>query len=258
MARKKRNRKKREKKPGLSKEFRKELGLRKKRKKYPVDPPLLELPKTKEYMEAEKEQIIEDIFEGSLKKFTRKYYRVSENNLMTFSKVVPRLQRKRSSKRAIRWLFKKVYWPRHRQEIINILLTLDKYYDVEFSRPNMEVAFEIWELFSGDEFFKYFTMRYSKVMNKSGFAHVKKLNQKQAWKEQKAIGFIPKSSFEEYKQDKLFAHIYSNIKRDYVFPFNFYHGIYKGPKKYEQVHVYIGHSLTTGIRNHFSRVVTSI
>ncbi|MAO08062.1 MAG: hypothetical protein CL596_05045 [Alteromonas sp.] len=256
MARKKRNRKKRDKKPGLSKEFRKEIGLKRKKNKKIIDPPITELPKDREYIEAEKEQVIEDIFEGNLNRFMRKYYRVSERNLMTFSKVVPKLQKERSSKRAIRWLYKKCRWPRHRQEIINILLTLDKYYDVEFSRPNMEVAFEIWELFSDYEFSTFFNKAYGKTLDKKGFAGIKRLNSKQALKEQKAIGYVKIKKFEEL--DKNFAHVYSNIKENFIYPFNFYHGLYKGPKKHEQVQIYIGHRLCNGFRSGFSRVDTGI
>lgn len=236
MRKKRKSKKDRKKKDGLSPEFRKALGLKKPTREKP-DPPITELPLTAEEIEAEKEQIIEDVFEGDKDKFFKRYYRHNKTNRI-YSKIIPEWQKEELHKEAIEYILELCKYPQHVREVVNILRVLEKYYDAEFSKDNVDIAYETWELFAED-LASYSQKQWSLEVDKRGWKNVRKLTKAQAWKEQKARGFIPVKKFKDY--DKGAAHVYSNIKKDYIYPMNFYHGLYRN--KELPTHIYIGLSL---------------
>lgn len=233
---KKRNRKlRREKEKGYSQEFLDSIGFKRKPKPQQEKIVVNELPKTAEYIDMEKEQVIEDIFEGDLELFLKRWYRHNRTNLI-YSKVIPKWEKSKNTRRAVRYLKKNLEWPNHIREVINLLRTLEKYYEAEINKENAQLAIEIWELFSDGEFSEYSHKAWTNKVARKGFENIRRISEAQAWKEQKARGFIHENDFEEF--DKNAAHVYSLINRNYLYPLNFYHGGYTPLAM--STHIYIG------------------
>jgi len=199
----------------------------------------LEVPKTQEYLDAEKEQVVEDIFDGDLTKFLKRYYRVSRGKItLIHSELIPRWKKDKDKRKVIRWLSKNVDWPSHQAEVIHLLRTLEKYYDAEINKDNVILAHEVWELF-GSEITEHFRKTWVRVINRRGFEKVKVFSKKEALKEQLALGYIHVNDFEDF--DRKAAHVFSTAKRDYVYPENFSYG---GDRTGEYVtHIYIAFPL---------------
>lgn len=179
-------------------------------------------------------EIIKDYFDDKFDLFLKRYYRMNRAYPI-HSRLVPEWNEDRKKRRAIRWLYKKLEYPEQRRQVINLLRTLEKYYDAQITRKDMEFAYNIWVLFT-KVISTFFSKQWQKTVRRRRWDKVKKLTKKQAWAEQKAIGYIPQEEWEDY--DPQAAHVYSNIKRNYLYPENFYHG---GCMKYaNKTHIYIG------------------
>jgi len=247
---KRKSRKSRQKSPTLSREFKLSIGIDpdKKSREEPVIKNDLGLPKTAEDLEAEKEQVIEDIFDGDLNKFLKRLYRVSNGKaIRVHSKMIPEWKKDKDKRRVIRWINKNLDWPKHKVEIVHLLRTLERYYDAEINKDNVILAYELWDLFS-DEITNHFQKSWNEVIKRKGWGRIKRLSKADSLKEQLAIGYKHVNDFEDF--DRKAAHVYSTAKKDYLYPENFYHSGDKFSK--QGCYIYIAFPLV-GISG-FSRI----
>jgi len=245
-------RKTRQKKTEISREFKISIGIDpdKKPRRDPLIKKVTELPKTEEYKTLEKEQIIEDIFEEDLGKFLKRYTRVSKPKPI-HSDLIPKWKGDRDKKKAVRWLNRNLDWPKHKVEVINVLRTLERYYDAEINKDNVILAKEIWDLFD-DELTSTLKQAWVKECLRKKWVNVRRLSKNQAIAEQKALGYIHINDFDDY--DREAAHVFSIAMKDYVYPENYYYGG-KKDMGYEY-HIYITFPLV-GIAGYSKLVIPS-
>jgi hypothetical protein len=170
-------------------------------------------PKSNKRIKVERVHIVKDYLDGNLKRFLRKHYRYSKNQLVY--SVDFKEWAKDNRKNLVKYLKKYHPWPLHTITIVNILKTLVNEFDLPWDKNTLKLSIIIDDLFWQD-IDEYRQARYNREIQIKGF---KLPDKRKSWKEQKARGFIHINDFEDY--DNKFAHVYSNIKSDYVYPVNF-------------------------------------
>lgn len=174
--------------------------------------------------------ILKEYFDGSIRRLLRKLYKPYMYELV-YSKGLKKLP---SDIRE--YLIQCNPWPINICKIYNIYKTLVNKLDMLETRFTMELAKYIW-LYFGEDIEEYRTKKYPKTVNNRGFKQ--NHTAKEALREQKARGFIHINKFEDYK--KRYAHVYSNVDRDYIYPMNFWHNIKN--KKHSEIMSYHGQYL---------------
>mgnify|MGYP005863413893 CR=1 FL=1 len=172
------------------------------------------------------------LLEGRLRTFLRRFrpYYYNENIHHSFIK---KNKSEPKFKIGLRWLRKQTDWPVHQSQIINILRLLVKWYGEDFNKKGFKRAYTLWLLIWDYELSDYFKKDWLvKVKNNN----LKLTTPEKAFKEHKARGFIHVNDYEDYDRDA--AHVFSNVNRDYVYPQNFSHGVFKTEYKWN---IYIGH-----------------
>lgn len=212
------------------------------KRKYKHNPNFV-IPLTSQEIGEIKSDIMESILEDDLKRFLRKYYK-RQKNIFVYSRIIPQLQEKRVSRRAVEWLLNNFTYPSHVRAIIHIFLTLRDDFQYKGNIHLMKSAVEIWHYFEDYEIDGYIRGKWQQLVDLKGRGMIKadiyhNANGKKCFKEQKAIGFIPKKDFKDF--DKKAGHIYSNYNRKYLYPKNFYFSN-KTRENYD-LNVYIANSL---------------
>lgn len=196
-------------------------------------------PKKPQQIKGERVKIIEDCLEGNLLRFLRRHYK-QHNYQFVYSKFFKKLRNKGKTD-IIDYLHKHYEWPGHIIEVVNVMRTLNFYYEKPLSLNTLKMAIVIVDLFEMD-IFKYNRKRWQKHCNLDlPFKGYSEQYKKWAFKEQKARGFIHVNKFEDW--DGYFAHAISNIDTDYIYPVNFPFSSYEIERNRNIPSAYIGHVL---------------
>lgn len=184
--------------------------------------------------------IIKEYFNGNIRRLLRKMYKQYSYELV-YSKGLKTLE-----PNIRKYLLSINPWPINICKIYNIYTTLVNKFEMDESKFTMELAKYIW-LYFDDDIEDYKRKRYTRGVSKNGF----KLRHtaKQALREQKARGFVHINKFGDYKRK--YAHVYSTVDRDYIYPMNFWHNIRN--KKHSEIMSYQGQYLV-GVSS-FTQVV---
>ena len=174
-------------------------------------------PKTPKQVKQERRQIITEYLDGNLQRFLRRNYEFYRYQLV-FSKDLKKWS-KDDRVKIVEYLKKEYIWPTHICEVVNTMKTLVKYYNRSFSLGTMHLAIAIIDLLDND-IWVYGRKRWNKRF-KQGLSFVNFCTAEEAFKEQKARGFIHVNKFEDY--EKTCSHVYSNVNVDYIYPINFPH-----------------------------------
>lgn len=183
-----------------------------------------------------------EYLEGNWARFTRKHTKRYWYELV-YSKTLPKWRRENPV--AVNWLLENCKWPKHVVEVANIMYTLEKEFDWAITKKNMLIAYTIWD-YLWEDLEKRMHKKYVKSITEKlrELSHYKP-TEDQAFKEQKARGFIHKSDFSNYRSKK--HHVYSNVDNDYIYPMNF--GMSYKDQVDKLLNVYIGHNLV-GVRGY--------
>lgn len=173
-------------------------------------------PKSPKQLRKERNQIVEEYLEGNIKRFFRRHYK-QYNNELVYSKILKHWKKDKRV-RILNKILKHTEWPKNVCEIVNLMVTLVKHYDCTYNNRCLNLAVAILDLWE-DDMYQYHSKRYKEKVQKGLWRN--KYTKEEAFKEQKARGFIHINYFEDY--DKTYSHIYSNVDEDYVFPLNFPH-----------------------------------
>lgn len=184
-------------------------------------------------------EIIEFSLDDNLIRFLRKLGKIWPYEL-TYSKKIPILKKTKEGKRILKYINKKVHYPRQVAEVIKIFAILHQKMDYKFSKDTAKEAYKIWDVL-GDIIDKHMNNRYQRRMAALGTKGLQLPTKKQAWKEQLAQGFIHVNDFEDYNREA--SHITSNIDDNYIYPENFGAGSYKPKKGKRPTNVYIAQRL---------------
>lgn len=198
------------------------------------------LPETKKEKERRIKILKEDYLEGNyirfVRKLTKRYY-----YQLVYSRTLPRWRKE--NKKAVKKLLSLCVWPSHVVDVANILYTLEKHFGWAISEKNVLIAFTIWEYLDEDIYNrmhkKYVDNFKLKIRDVSYYTP----KPRQAFKEQLARGFIHINDFDDFDKNK--HHVYSNVKKDYIYPLNF--GMTTIDRGEGLENVYIGQSLV-GVR----------
>lgn len=184
-----------------------------------------------------------EYLEGNYVRLIRKHYKNYYYELI-YSRTLPKWREESSeSKKAVRYLLRICKWPKHVVEVANLLRTLEKHFGWSITKKNVLLAYTIWE-YLGDDIEKRMTRKYAKsITDKIRDIKYYTPTKAQAIKEQLARGFVHVNDFEDYDSSK--NHVYSNIKRDYLYPMNF--GMTSDDSMEGLTNLYIGQYLT-GVR----------
>ena len=204
-------------------------------------------PKRMKQIKAERIKIIEDYLEGNLLRFLRKHYKNSVYQYVyseTFSK-----WKKEGHKQVVRIILKNYVWPKHVCNIVNVMTTLNKYYGLPININTVKVAIVILDLFEMD-IDKYGQQRRGRLFKMDMYqVDNSEKARKKALKEQKARGFVHINEFEDW--DPYYAHIFSLVDMDYVYPMNFPFSHFNEEYK-DLPYAYVAHTLV-GV-NGFTRL----
>lgn len=174
-------------------------------------------PKMPKQVKQERKQIISEYLDGNLQRFLRRNYEFYRYQLV-YSKDLKRWS-KDDRLPIVEYLRKEYKWPKHLCEVVNTMKTLVKYYDRKYTIGTMHLAIAIIDLLD-DDIWAYGNKRWNKRFQQ-GISHVPLCTPEEAFKEQKARGFIHVNLFEDYNKD--YSQVFSNVNRDYVYPMNFPH-----------------------------------
>lgn len=189
-------------------------------------------------LKAYKGKMVDNLMGGRLNRFLRKHYKQYHYTLV-YSKVFPRWEEERKTRRAKKWILRQGLYPQQIIDITNILITLNKHFEVELNRRNIEKAYHVWKEFSHAEIYDYMFKKRSALHSLKGIKALINPTKKAALKEQKARGFIGQKEFAEF--DETAAHVYSNINRKLIYPENFFFG--RNMDKAFKINIYIGLTL---------------
>ncbi len=140
-------------------------------------------------------------------------------------------------------MHKSDYRPAQVNNICNIAWVLEKKYGVKIQEDLIETSILLWEAFQ-DNIDDY----YIKIILKpNDYSKFKRCTEAQAFKEQKARGFIHINDFEDF--DIEYDHIKSIIDRDYYYPMNLAHTGEQYAKTTNNPGVY-GGSYSIGVRHY--------
>ena len=171
-------------------------------------------------------RIVKDIFAGKLKRFLKNHEKQYWYE-KTYSRLIPRLMKNPKSKRGVEWLLKQDLMPNRNRDILNVAVTLEKYYNTPISRLNLFKAYVI--LVEAEEDIE---QHMKDIWVETCYSDLRQMRPRQAIKEQKARGFVMLDDFEEY--DSSLAHVKSSINPKLIWPENFRHGI--GKKELKEIY----------------------
>lgn len=175
-------------------------------------------PKKLKQIKAERIEIINDYFEGNLLRFLRKHHKQSTYQFV-YSQIFKKWKEDKQNKKLVRVILKNYTWPKHVCDIVNVMITLNKYYSRELNINTLRLAIVILDLFETD-IDKYSQGRRARLFKLDLYKVDNSDKQRKlALKEQKARGFVHINEFEDW--DPAYAHIFSIANRDYVYPLNF-------------------------------------
>ena len=184
--------------------------------------------------------ILKEYFNGNIRRLLRKMSK-QYNYQLVYSKGLKKLEPKLKT-----YLLSCNPWPINICKIYNIYTTLINKFDFTPNKATMELAKYIW-LYFDDDIDEYMHNKYVKSIKIRGFNL--NLTSREALREQKARGFVHINLFSDYK--KKYAHVYSTIDEDYIYPLNLWHNIRE--KKHSEIMSYHGQYLV-GVRG-FTQVI---
>src|SRR6185437_1219559 len=106
-------------------------------------------PETLKEVLKKRKKIIKDIFKGNLTRFMRKHYKQHINPFVYYKYIRPWKKTKEHRRIAIS-LLKGIGTPRNVCAIVNIMITLVKYYDFSLNENTALLAKKIWDYFDHD------------------------------------------------------------------------------------------------------------
>lgn len=166
-----------------------------------------------DFIKYNREDFIEDYFDGNLVRFLRKH-RKQYNYQLNYYRTFRKWKKKKKTNKARRRIIKFCEGlPGEVNKVTNILLTMNKDYDWDIDENNAIIACEIYITFAND------IKEYNFVRNSKRIRPFKlSCTRKQAIKEQKARGFVKRKHFPDYNPN--FSHVISIADRNYIYPYN--------------------------------------
>lgn len=180
--------------------------------------------KEKNQQALSREEIIDKVFDGRLKKFLR-YHKKDYWYQPVYYRIFRSWKKQLGPRRAMKYLLKNLDRPKHVVQVVNIMRTLNREYNYEINTATARLAIQIWDIFSDDEIYDYMMEYYRKEVAKGNlYTLFLTITSALAFKEQKARGFIHVNDFEDF--DPHVGHVWSNVDRNFIYPENFYSGIF--------------------------------